>query len=243
MAFSDYFVGVPQSRWAGYAILAAIIAVALAILFGKDHIPIGQRVVVILIMFVFALPTIVLVLFQLTCLVNGTTKGPYCGWYAWIVAVITILYCILLIIVAITVKSTDEYAKKTEKFVSFEEANKFAKGLLSQGGFEMFEDMAEKDNAEGFVDEEAEETEETEETEEPVEPFVDEKKKKMAVAEGFNTMVKKQKNLTESFNDMKKKVENFATASMPSVDKKDKKDTEAFADYAPVMENANMYML
>ncbi len=218
MAFSDHFVGVPQSRWAGYAILAAVVAVALAILFGKDHIPMRQRVLVIVIMFLLALPTIAIVLFQLTCLVTGTSKAPYCGWYAWIIAAFTILYCILLIIVAITVKSTDEYAKKTEKFVSFDEANKFAKGLLKKGGFEMFEDMPEKDEAEekeGFAEEvEVEE-------EEPVEAFAEEADAKM------------------------KKVEKFSTASMPKVAKKDKddKETEAFADYAPVSENPNMYML
>ena len=144
MAFSDHFVGVPQSRWAGYAILVAIIAVALAILFGKENIPIGKRVLIILIMFLFALPTIAIVLFQLTCLVNGTSKAPFCGWYAWIVAVLTIIYCILLIIVAITVKSSDKHAEEAEKFsVSFQEANVMANKLMN-GGYEMFEDMAEK---------------------------------------------------------------------------------------------------
>jgi ABC-type multidrug transport system fused ATPase/permease subunit len=145
MAFSDHFVGVPQSRWAGYAILVAIVAVALSILFGKEHISIGKRVMIIVIMFLFALPTIAIVLFQLTCLVNGTSKAPFCGWYAWIVAVLTIIYCILLIIVAITVKSSDKHAEEAEKFsMSFQDANVMAKKLMNGGAFEMFEDMPEK---------------------------------------------------------------------------------------------------
>jgi len=156
MAFSDHFVGAPQSRWAGYAILVAIVAVALSILFGKEHISIGKRVMIIVIMFLFALPTIAIVLFQLTCLVNGTSKAPFCGWYAWIVAVLTIIYCILLIIVAITVKSSDKHAEEAEKFsVSFQDANIMAKKLMNGGAFEMFEDMPEKK-------EEAEEAEEGE---------------------------------------------------------------------------------
>lgn len=138
MAFSDHFVGVPQSRWTGYAILAAIIAVALAVLFGKEQISLGHRVMVIVVMFLMVLPTIFLILFQINCMVSGTSKGPYCGWYAWLVAAITILYCILLIIVAVTAKSYDEKVEKEEFIVSFEEANRIAGGLMQQVGVEGF---------------------------------------------------------------------------------------------------------
>lgn len=139
MAFSDHFVGVPQSRWAGYAILAAVLVVATMVIIGKKEVPVGQRVLVVLIMLLFALPIIGLTLFQLNCLVVGTSKAPFCGWYAWVISVLTILYCALLIIVAITAKS---YEAKAEQFanmsVSYEDANKMAKKLL--GGEEGFED-------------------------------------------------------------------------------------------------------
>lgn len=182
MAFSDHFVGVAQSRWAGYAILAAIIAVSLAILFGKEEIPLGNRVMVIVVMFLMALPTIVLVLFQINCLVNGTSKAPYCGWYAWLVAAVTILYCILLIIVAVTAKA---YEQKAEKFtVSFEEANRIAGGLMS--AMEGFEDVA------------------TPEEEEKV-ATVEKKKKDSAPAEGFKNAPKQAQAQAQGFQDGPKK--------------------------------------
>jgi hypothetical protein len=141
MAFSDHFVGVVQSRWTGYAILAAIIAVALSILFGKENISLGKRVLVIVIMFLLALPTIALVLFEINCLVSGTSKGPYCGWYAWLIAAITILYCILLIIVSITLKAYEKKVEeKAENFVvDFEQANMVADSLMKTAGMEGFE--------------------------------------------------------------------------------------------------------
>lgn len=227
MAFSDHFVGVPQSRWAGYAILAAIIAVALAVLFGKDQIPVGQRVLVIFIMFLLALPTIALVLFQITCLVNGTSKAPFCGWYAWIVAALTILYCILLIIVAVTMKSTDAAVSKAEGFqVSYEDANKMAKKML--GGAEGFQDMEEE---EGFED-----------MEDDVEGFA----KKPTAAVHAAAAKSRADRTKPAVADKKEKFVN---------DKQDKKekfvnedeDMEEFSDYAfgaaPVAAGANVYML
>lgn len=194
MAFSDHFVGVPQSRWAGYAILVAIVAVALSILFGKEHIPIGKRVLIIVIMFLFALPTIAIVLFQLTCLVNGTSKAPFCGWYAWIVAAFTIIYCILLIIVAITVKSSDKHAEEAEKFsVSFQEANVMAKKLMNGGAYEMFEDMPEKKEEDGEGEGEAEEAEAESEGEAVANDVNGEKAMEKFVAHAMSKVANKSK--------------------------------------------------
>lgn len=215
MAFSDHFVGVAQSRWTGYAILAAIIAVALSVLFGKEQIPLGRRVLVIFIMFLLALPTIVLVLFQINCMVSGTSKGPYCGWYAWIVAAFTILYCILLIIVAVTAKSYEAKVEKesAEKFaVSFEQANQYAGNMMqSLGMSEGFEDVP-KESAE-----------------EPAEPAAPVATEKIATVE-VSGAAKKEKKPEEKKEVAKeeKTNENFADYSFGA---------------APIGESANMYML
>jgi len=232
MAFSDHFVGVPQSRWAGYAILAAIIAVALAVLFGKDQIPVGQRVLVILIMFLFALPTIALVLFQITCLVNGTSKAPFCGWYAWIVAALTILYCVLLIVVAITMKSTD--VAVSENFaVSYEDANKMAKKML--GGAEGFEDMDDEEGFEDMDEEEAFEAKGVAPKPADKKPVVADKKPMVPVKPVAPVA----------------KPPVVSAGAKPQGEKKEKfvndEDTEEFADYgfgaAPVSAGPSMYML
>lgn len=225
MAFADHFIGVPQSRWAGYAILAAVIAVAVAILLGKADISLGQRLVVIFVMFILSLPTIGLVLFQLTCLVNGTSKAPFCGWYAWIISIFTIFYCVLLIIVAITMKSSHAEAAKAESFaVSYEEANKMAKKLMG-GSSEDFEDMEEEDK-EGF---EAMKKKEAFEAMKKKEAFEDMKKKKEAAAPAADS------------NASDKKKEKFL--AMEEVEEV----AETFADFtssaAGLMNSANMYML
>lgn len=243
MAFSDHFVGVAQSRWTGYAILAAVIAVALSILFGKEQIPLGRRVFVIFILFLLALPTIVLVLFQINCMVSGTSKGPYCGWYAWIVAAFTILYCILLIIVAVTAKSYEAKVEKehAEKFaVNFDQANKYAGSMMQALGMEGFEDVPKEPAAEA-----AKPTTSTTSTT-TVKPIT-------SVAAESGTSSKKEKKPEENKEAPAEtfvgKVAKFANGPKAKFTDgpEDKKQKESFADYsygaAPVGESANMYML
>lgn len=109
MALLDVFVGAPQSKYAGLAIVAALLVVAIAMLFGKDSLPLGQKFVAILMMFLVALPGLLLSLFQLTCLVTGAGMGPgkgmgskwWCGAYAWLGTIIVFLYALVIIAVAV----------------------------------------------------------------------------------------------------------------------------------------------
>lgn len=109
--FFDIFTGSAQSRYAGLAIIMAVIVVSLVILFGKDNIPFSQKFSFVLLIFLISLPSILLSLFQLTCLVKGTGTNNqrwWCGTYAWIVSAILIIYCILLVFVAVTALITGE---------------------------------------------------------------------------------------------------------------------------------------
>jgi len=111
MAFLDYFMGSAQSKYAAVAMVASLIVVAVAMLFGKDVVPLGQKFVAILVMFLFALPGLALALFQLTCLVTGTkgNKMHPCGLYAWIGSVLMIVYAAIVIMIALMamMKGTD----------------------------------------------------------------------------------------------------------------------------------------
>jgi len=105
MALSDVFMGVPQSKLAGVTILLTIAIIAIFILAGKEKITFGQKIATVLLLVILALPTILLTLFQLNCVVTGTGKGgryPWCGWYAWLVAVLIVLYCVMLVVVSLT---------------------------------------------------------------------------------------------------------------------------------------------
>ncbi len=100
MAFIDIFLGVPQSKYAGLAILLAISVVAFAILVGKEPIPMGQKFMFILIMFLVSLPGLLLTLFQLTCLVTGSglkNQRWWCSAYAWFGSALIILYSVILV--------------------------------------------------------------------------------------------------------------------------------------------------
>jgi hypothetical protein len=104
MALLDIFVGVPQSKYAAIAVLLAVGIVSLAILFGKDSVPVGQKLLFIILMFVISLPGLLLALFQLTCLVTGSglrNQRWWCGAYAWIATILLFVYTAMVIIVAV----------------------------------------------------------------------------------------------------------------------------------------------
>ena len=128
--FVSVFVGVPQSRYAALAILLAIVIVSLAILFGKDKIPISQKFGFVILIFLVSLPGLALSLFQLTCIVTGAgakNKRWWCSLYAWVLAAIMIFYAVLLVVAAVlslTNKQTNQPgvkqsdAQKRERFVN-----------------------------------------------------------------------------------------------------------------------------
>lgn len=104
MALADIFVGVPQSKYAGLAILVALVAIAVAVLFGKDSVPLSKKFVVILMMFLVALPSILLALFQLTCIVTGAgvkNQRWWCAAYAWLGSALVLLYAVVLVAFAV----------------------------------------------------------------------------------------------------------------------------------------------
>lgn len=141
MAFVDIFLGVPQSKYAGLAILLAISVVAFAILVGKEPIPMGQKFMFILIMFLVSLPGLLLTLFQLTCLVTGSglkNQRWWCSAYAWIGAALIILYSVILVgagIMSLVNGSSiiKDLAEMDQSNAARDEANRMAK--------EMFENL------------------------------------------------------------------------------------------------------
>jgi hypothetical protein len=114
------FTGVPQSKYAAMAILAAIIIVSLSLLLGKDPIPLSQKFAFVLLIFLVSLPGLLLTLFQLTCLVTGAgfrNQRWWCSAYAWIISILLIIYCVFLIAVAvITLATGEKVIKEIETF-------------------------------------------------------------------------------------------------------------------------------
>ena len=150
MSFLNAFIGVPQSRYAAFAVLTAILVVSLTILFGNEAVPLSQKFAFIFMLFLVSLPGILLSLFQLTCIVVGAgvkNQRPWCSIYAWIISILLIVYCALLIVLAVVAltgksKAMGEVAMAdAEKFVgsnpsmTMDEANKIATQMFANEKF------------------------------------------------------------------------------------------------------------
>ena len=119
MSFWSALIGVPQSKYAGIAIIVSLFAVALAVLLGKEAVPLSQKFIMVLAMIVLSLPAIFLTLVEVTCLVTGAgmkNQRLWCSLYAWILSGLIILYSVLLIIFAILSLTGDEQARVAENF-------------------------------------------------------------------------------------------------------------------------------
>ena len=128
------FTGVPQSKLAATALLIAVLVVGGVLLFSKNKVPFGERLIIILLMILFSLPSILLSLFQMTCLVTGAgmqNQRWWCAIYAWFISFLIVLYCALVVIVVIMSLVSD---KKVEKFIVEKKAEKFANREKFEGG-------------------------------------------------------------------------------------------------------------
>ena len=97
---SDVFLGSDQSRFAGIALFITILIICLAILFTSSKIPIEQRIVFVIFILIITIPSILMSLFELTCIVTGgnyTTRW-WCWALAWVLAIMIVFYCIMIII-------------------------------------------------------------------------------------------------------------------------------------------------
>jgi hypothetical protein len=120
----DLFFGVPQSKYAGMAILVSLAAVGLSILFGKERVPFFQKLVVVGLLVLLSLPAMLVTLFQLTCMVTGAglkNQRWWCSGYAWLVSALIVLYSVLLIVMTVLSFSAEWESKEVEKFYSTRE--------------------------------------------------------------------------------------------------------------------------
>jgi len=126
MGILSVFFGTPQSLYAGYAILAAIIVICITILLSGTDISMGNRFLLMFFVILTLIPSIFLVLFEITCMVTGGNKNQrwWCWLYSWIVAVFIIIYCIFIIIISIM--SLFNYNNAMEKVNTHEKDNKIS---------------------------------------------------------------------------------------------------------------------
>ena len=136
---SDIFFGSTQSKYAGVALFMTILILCLIILFSNSKIPIGERFLFVLFILIISIPSILMSLFELTCIVTGgnyTTRW-WCWLLAWVISVIIIIYCVLIIISMFISISNFEMANERINYteeknkMNKEEAEMYAKNMLN----------------------------------------------------------------------------------------------------------------
>jgi len=136
---SDIFFGSDQSKYAGIALFMTIIILCLIILFTGSKIPIGERFVFVLFILIISVPSILMSLFELTCIVTGGDINTrwWCWLLAWFISIVIILYCIMIIISMLISMSNFEMANDRLDYsieknkVNKEDADMYAKNMLN----------------------------------------------------------------------------------------------------------------
>jgi hypothetical protein len=135
---NDIFFGSQQSKYAGVALFMTIAILCLSILFSSSKIPLGERFMFVLFILIITVPSILMSLFELTCI---TTGGNYnyrwwCWALAWVLSVIIILYCVLIIISMFISMSSYDMAnhrldvRHEEDKIDSVDANNYAKKIM-----------------------------------------------------------------------------------------------------------------
>jgi len=140
MSVLDYFIGTQQSKYAGIAIFSAIFVICMAVLFTNTDVPLGNRILVVLFVFLMSIIPVGMSLFELTCIVTGSKNKPYnmCNMFAWIVAIVMISYSFMLIISVLLSMFTYKkaiYKLETDdssKVVPSEDADQIAKNMIEE---------------------------------------------------------------------------------------------------------------
>jgi hypothetical protein len=160
MGFFDIFFGSTQSQFTAYAILAAIIAICITILLTRTDLTLGNKLLLVFFVILTLVPSIFLILFEITCMVTGGNDKQrwWCWAYAWIIAVFIIIYCIFIIIISFTSLFTYNNAinkvdlTEDQQKMSPQNSNEYAKSVIeTTATMEKFQaDMKEKEEKEEY---------------------------------------------------------------------------------------------
>lgn len=136
---SDVFLGSEQSKYAGIALFITILIICLSILFTSSKIPIEQRLLFVIFIIIISIPSILMSLFELTCIVTGGNYNTrwWCWLLAWVLAVMIIIYCIMIIISLFISMSNYDLANErisediATNSVDNAKANTYAKNIMN----------------------------------------------------------------------------------------------------------------
>ncbi len=134
---SDVFLGSEQSKYAGVALFITILIICLSILFTSSKISIEQRIIFVIFILIISIPSILMSLFELTCIVSGGNYNTrwWCWLLAWVLAIMIIFYCIAIIISLFLSMSSYDLANERitddlRNNMDTTDANNYAKDMM-----------------------------------------------------------------------------------------------------------------
>ena len=162
MSFIDAFFGSTQSQFTAYAIFGAVISICISIILSGTDMTIGNRFLLIFFVILAVLPSILLMLLQITCMVTGGNKDDHwwCWLYSWIIAIFVIIYCIFVIIISLSSLFTYNNAiskvdmSEQNNKMSPENSNNYAKMMIntnSKEEIEKFMNSTEEEISDGDI--------------------------------------------------------------------------------------------
>lgn len=139
-ALNNIFFGTDQSKYAATAIFLTIALLCFFIIFSNSDISIEQRLIAVFFIILSALPSVFFALFELTCISAGSgnksIKSVWCGYLAWFITIVIIIYCVLIMIAIIMSMSNYNTAigritdVQNSNKLSNDEANKIAQKMI-----------------------------------------------------------------------------------------------------------------
>ena len=162
MSFIEAFFGSTQSQFTAYAIFAAVISICISIILTGTDMTIGNRFLLIFFVILAVLPSVLLMLLQITCMVTGGNKDDHwwCWLYSWVIAIFVIIYCIFIVIISLSSLFTYNNAinkvdmNEQNNKMTPENSNNYAKMMIdtnSKEAIEKFMNSVEEDPEEKIV--------------------------------------------------------------------------------------------
>jgi hypothetical protein len=156
MSFIEAFFGSTQSQFTAYAIFGAVISICISIILSGTDMTIGNRFLLIFFVLLAVLPSILLMLLQITCMVTGGNKNDrwWCWLYSWIIAIFVIIYCIFVIIISLSSLFTYNNAiskvdmSEQNNKMSPENSNNYAKMMIDTNSKQEIEKFMNSSNEE-----------------------------------------------------------------------------------------------
>jgi hypothetical protein len=153
ISLNALFFGSEQSKYAGVALFGTIFILCLAILFSNSKIPIDQRLAFVIFIMLVAIPSILMSLFELTCIVTGGNIKYrwWCWLLAWVIAVVIILYCLMVVISLIMSMANFDIANQRvenneeNNKIDTKTADEYAKNVIKQYEDENEKNMVKKE--------------------------------------------------------------------------------------------------